>query len=170
MSNGTRSGTGVVGTMRAVDGRGVVRMEDTYDTDIEDLWTALTDPQRLSRWIAEVEGDLRLGGVFRARFTSDWEGSGRVDVCERPTRLVVTMWDDEVETVIEARLTARAEKTRLVIEDRGLPLSELAANGAGWQAHMEDLATHLAGQGRADWKARWLELTPSYRERAINLS
>jgi uncharacterized protein YndB with AHSA1/START domain len=67
MSNDTRSGAGVVGTLRAVDGKGVVRMEGAYDTDIEDLWTALTDPRRLSRWIADVEGDLRLGGVFRAR-------------------------------------------------------------------------------------------------------
>ena len=45
-------------------------MEGRYDTDIDDLWSALTDPQRLARWIAEVEGDLHLGGVFRATFTS----------------------------------------------------------------------------------------------------
>jgi len=169
MSNDTQSASGVVATLRVVDGKGVVRMEDTYDTDIQDLWTALTNPRRLSRWIADVEGDLRLGGVFRARFTSAWEGSGRVDVCEPPTRLVVTMTDEDGETVIEARLTTEADQTRLVIEDRGLPLGELAAHGAGWQAHVEDLATHLAGQPPADWKTRWLELTPSYRERAENL-
>ena len=169
MSNDTQSASGVVATLRVVDGKGVVRMEDTYDTDIEDLWTALTDPRRLSRWIADVEGDLRLGGVFRARFTSAWEGSGRVDVCEPPTRLVVTMTDEDGETVIEARLTTEADQTRLVIEDRGLPLGELAAHGAGWQAHVEDLATHLAGHAPADWKTRWLELTPSYRERVENL-
>ena len=170
MSNDTRSGSGVVGTLRVVDGMGVVRMEDAYDTDIEDLWTALTDPRRLRRWIADVEGDLRLGGVFRARFTSTWEGSGRVDVCERPTRLVVTMTDEDEETVIEAWLTAEGAHTRLVIEERGLPLGELAGHGAGWQAHVEDLATHLAGQPAADWKTRWLDLTPSYRERAENLA
>ena len=170
MSNNSRSRSGVVGTLRAIDGKGVVRMEDAFDTDIEDLWTALTDPRRLSRWIADVEGDLRLGGVFRVRFTSAWEGSGRVDVCERPTRLVVTMTDEDGETVIEARLTTEADQTRLVIEDRGLPLSELAAHGAGWQAHVEDLATHVAGQTPADWKIRWAELTPSYRERAENLA
>jgi uncharacterized protein YndB with AHSA1/START domain len=169
MNNSTRSGSSVVGTLRAVDGKGVVRMESIYDTDIEDLWTALTDPRRLSRWIADVEGDLQLGGVFHARFTSTWEGSGRVDVCERPTRLVVTMTDQHVETVIEARLIAEADRTRLVIEDRGLPLGELAAHGAGWQAHVEDLAAHVADQQPADWKTRWLELTPEYREQAENL-
>ena len=155
--------------MRVVGGQGVVRMESLYDTDIEDLWTALTDPRRLSRWVADVEGDLRIGGVFRARFTSDWEGSGRVDVCERPTRLVVTMIGEDGETVIEARLTYEANQTRLVIEDRGIPLGELAAHGAGWQAHAEDLSAHLAGRESADWKTRWLELTPSYQVQAENL-
>jgi hypothetical protein len=65
------------GSLQAVDGKAVVRMEDRFSTDIDDLWPALTDPQRLARWIAAVEGDLRLGGEFRASFTSGWEGPGR---------------------------------------------------------------------------------------------
>ena len=87
-----RMGTGtVVGSLRAVNGKAVVRMEDDFGTDAEDLWSALTDPQRSARWVARVDGDLRLGGEFRARFTSGWEGPGRVDVCEPPRRLLVTM-------------------------------------------------------------------------------
>jgi uncharacterized protein YndB with AHSA1/START domain len=60
----------LVGSLHAVDGKAVVRMEDRLSTDADDLWSALTDPQRLARWIVEVEGDLRLGGEFRASFTS----------------------------------------------------------------------------------------------------
>jgi hypothetical protein len=63
-----------VGSLRVVDGKAVVRMEHRFSTDIDDLWPALTDPQRLARWIAIVDGDLRLGGEFWARFTSGWEG------------------------------------------------------------------------------------------------
>lgn len=170
MSNDTRANTRVVGTVRSVDGRGAVRMEDRYDTDIDDLWSALTDPQRLGRWIADVDGDLCLGGEFRASFTSGWEGPGRVDVCDAPRRLMVTMSPGQGdETVIEAELVADGEQTYLVIEERGLPLDELAAHGAGWQAHVEDLAAHLAGRERVDWRTRWTELTPSYRERADDL-
>ena len=34
------------------------------------------DPLRLARWLGEVEGDLRLGGEYRARFfASGWEGT-----------------------------------------------------------------------------------------------
>lgn len=51
-----------------------------------------------------------------------------------------------------------------MIEERGLPLPELADHGAGWQAHAEDLAAYLAGRERADWQARWQHLTPVYRD------
>jgi uncharacterized protein YndB with AHSA1/START domain len=67
MTSDTRAGTRIVGSLRSVDGKGAVRMEDRYDTDIDDLWSALTDSRRLARWIAEVEGDLRLGGEFSTR-------------------------------------------------------------------------------------------------------
>jgi hypothetical protein len=90
-----------------------------------------------------------------------------VDVCEPPRRLLLTLSPrQEDETVIEAELVADGDQTRLVLEERGLPLGELAGHGAGWQAHVEDLAAHLAGRNPGDWRARWIELTPAYRERA----
>ena len=165
MTSNARAGTRILGSLDVADGKGIVRMQDRYDTDIDDLWTALTDPHRLARWIAEVEGDLRLGGEFRARFTSGWEGTGRVQACEPPRRLLVLTRDaDEPdEQVIEATLTADGDQTILVIEERGLPIEHLAAHGAGWQVHVEDLAAHLAGRERCDIKARWTELLPAYQ-------
>ena len=166
----TQASTALVGSLRVVDGKAVVRMEDRFSTGIEDLWSALTDPQRLARWIGTVEGDLRLGGEFRARFTSSWEGPGRVDVCEPPRRLRLIMspgQDDQ--TVIEAELTPDGDQTRLVVEERGLPIGEAAGHGAGWQAHIEDLGAYLAGRETADWRTRWAELAPAYRDRAGRL-
>ena len=159
-----------VGSVRAVDGKGTVRMEDRFATGIDDLWSALTDPSRLAQWIATVEGDLRLGGEFQARFTSTWEGTGRVDVCEPPRRLAVTLYDEEGEGVVEAELTPDGEYTRLVVEERGFPLNVVAAHGAGWQAHIEDLAAYLAGRPTSDWRARWQELSAAYNDQAAGLA
>src|SRR3954452_14103881 len=90
MTSNARGGTRILGTLRSADGKGVVRMQDRFDTDIDDLWSALTEPRRLARWIAEVEGDdLRPGGQVRARFTSEWEGTVRVEACEPPRRLLL---------------------------------------------------------------------------------
>jgi uncharacterized protein YndB with AHSA1/START domain len=161
----------IKGTLLAADGKGIARMEDRYDTSIDDLWSALTDPQRLARWVAEVSGDLRPGGDLRASFTSGWEGAGRVEECEPPRRLLLTLDPgQEDETVIEAELFAEGDQTRLVVEERGLPLAELAAHGAGWQAHVEDLAAYLEGRERVDWRQRWIEITPSYQLRADGLA
>ena len=78
----------ILGSMRRIDEkRGAVRVENVYDTDLADLWSAITEPDRLARWVATVEGDLRLGGMIEARFTSTWEGPGRIDVCDPPIAL-----------------------------------------------------------------------------------
>jgi hypothetical protein len=74
----------ILGSLRAADGKGVVRMEDRVDTDIDDVWSALTDPSRLARWYGKIEGDLYLGCEYRARlFASGWEGTGRVTLVLR---------------------------------------------------------------------------------------
>jgi uncharacterized protein YndB with AHSA1/START domain len=169
MSDRTGS-SGVVGSVRTADGKSVVHMEDRYRTDVDDLWSALTDPERLARWIAQVDGDLQVGGAFQASFTSGWEGKGRVDVCEPPRRLLVTLDPGQDEqTVIEAELIPDGDVTRLVIEERGLPLDNGAVYGAGWQVHVEDLGAYLAGRPRGDWRARWTELVPAYREQEDRL-
>src|SRR5215469_13627073 len=108
MTSNARGSARILGSLRSADGKGVVRMQDRYGTDIDDLWSALTDPLRLARWIGEVEGDLHLGGEFRFRFfASGSEGTGRVDACEPPRRLLLAMaLGQPDEDVIEATLTA----------------------------------------------------------------
>lgn len=82
--------TRILGTLRVEDGVGAVRMEDRFATGIDDLWSALTDPARLARWLGEIEGDLRLGGEYRAHyFASGWKGAGRIVECEPPHHLRV---------------------------------------------------------------------------------
>jgi uncharacterized protein YndB with AHSA1/START domain len=166
----------ILGSLRAADGTGIVRIEDRFDTDVDDLWSALTDPARLALWLGEVEGDLRVGGEFRARFfASGWEGTGRVEACEPPNRfLVLTRDADEPDgandNAIEARLTSDGQGTILVWEERGMPVDLLAAYGAGIQIQVEDLAAHIAGKERADdAKARWDAIFPAYQDLAAGV-
>ena len=152
-----------IATMRPLDEkRGVVRVEDVFDTDIADLWDACTNPERLARWIGVITGELRAGGTVHATLTSTWTGPVRIETCEPPRHVLATMEpDDADETVLEAWLTQDGDKTRLVVEERGLPLDGLHFYGAGWQAHLEDLRRSLAGESSV-WKDRWTELTPTY--------
>jgi len=172
MTSNAGGGSRILGSLRSADGKGAVRMEDRFDTDIDDVWSALTDPGRLARWLGEVEGDLRLGGEFRAHFSSSgWEGTGRVEECEPPRRLRVTTWavDQPNEHVIEVTLAGEGDQTILVLEERGMPLDHLAGYGSGIQVHVEDLAAHLAGRDRCDAAARWAELIPAYEDLAAQV-
>lgn len=171
MTTETPGSVRTLGTLRSADGTGIARLEDRFPTDIDDLWSALTDPVRVARWLGEVAGDLRPGGEFRAHyFASGWEGTCRVEVCEPPQRLLLlTTSPDDPEGVVEATLTADGDHTILVIEDRGLPLDAVAAYGAGDQIHLEDLAAYLAGRDRCDARARWQELQPAYEQLAADL-
>jgi uncharacterized protein YndB with AHSA1/START domain len=117
MTSNAGPGIRILGSLRSADGKGVVRVEDHVDTDVDDLWSALTDPHRLARWMGEVEGDLRLGGEFRARFfASGWEGTGRVEACEPPQRLLLPTRQpgEPHEQIIEITLAADGDQTILV--------------------------------------------------------
>ena len=79
-----------IATMRTLDEtHGAVRVEDLYDTDIGDLWQACTTPERLARWIALVDGDMRVGDTIQAVFTSSWTGPARIEVCDAPHHLML---------------------------------------------------------------------------------
>jgi len=176
MTSNAHPGTRILGSLRSADGKGVVRIDNRYDTDIEDLWSALTDPRRLEGWHGQVEGDLRPGGEFRLYLESDdVESTGRVEACEPPRRLLVTTRETDeswrrgqgvppFDTTIEATLTADGGQTILAIEARGMPLDAIAFFGAGWQIHAENLAAYLAGRERGDTEARWDELVPPYQD------
>ncbi|HEX9299626.1 MAG TPA: SRPBCC domain-containing protein [Actinomycetota bacterium] len=162
------SGASVLGSLHSVDGEGVVRMEDRLDTEVDDLWGALTDPDRLAHWYGKVEGELSQGGEFRVRIALAGERTGRVEACEPRQRLLLTMRDPDPQpgqpkqTVIEAQLIAEGAQTRLVWEERGMPVHLLPAYGAGIQIHVEHLADYISGRELRNVEARWSELFPAY--------
>jgi uncharacterized protein YndB with AHSA1/START domain len=185
MTGNARPATRLLGTVRSADGNGVVRIEDRYHTEIDDLWSAITDPGRIARWYGRVDGDLRPGGEFRLYVDdADSDHAGRVQECDPPRRLRVTTRETDesyqrgqgvapYDEVLEATLTADGDgdgdQTVLVIEVRGMPLDAIAYYGAGWQIHAENLAAYLAGRERGDTEARWGELVPRYQDLAASI-
>jgi uncharacterized protein YndB with AHSA1/START domain len=171
----------ILGSLRSANGTGVVRIEDRYDTEIDDLWSAVTDPGRVARWYGRVDGDLRPGGQFRLYVDdADSDHAGRVEECAPPRRLLVTTRETDesyqrgrgvppYDEVLEATLSADGDQTVLVIEVRGMPLAAVAYYGVGWQIHAENLAAYLAGRERGDTEARWGDLVPLYQGLAAGI-
>ena len=182
MTSSTSPPVRLLGSLRSADGKGVVRIEDRYETKIDDLWSAITDPGRVARWYGRVDGDLQPGGQFRLYVgDADSDHVGRVEECEPPRRLRVTTRETDesyqrgkgvppYDQVLEATLTADGDHTILVLDLRGMPVNLLAEYGAGNQVHVEDLAAYLAGRELGDGEARWNELMPAYRDLAADVS
>jgi uncharacterized protein YndB with AHSA1/START domain len=172
MTGITSGGVRILGSLGSADGYGIVRMEDRFDGVIDEVWSALTEPERLARWYGEIEGELRVEGEFRARVhASGWEGTGRVEECDSPRRFLVVSKDPDEprEKSTEVTLTGDGDQTGLTVEQRGVALDLLWAYGAGLQIHVEDLAAHIAGRERGDSKTRFYELEPAYKDLATHI-
>ncbi|MGL4236317.1 SRPBCC family protein [Tabrizicola sp.] len=117
-----------------------------YDTDIDDLWDALTSAMRIPRWFLPIEGDLRLGGRFQ--FTGN--AGGEITACEPPAHLGATWemhgevsWID-VQLVSESEDRVRLTLTHTAIVNPFWDQFGPGAVGVGWELGLVGLAMYLA--------------------------
>jgi uncharacterized protein YndB with AHSA1/START domain len=156
------------GQLRTEGDRCGVRFERRYEATPEELWSALTEPERLTRWLANVaELELRPGGRFLLVWQEDGQQTDGTVLDLEPGRVLELGWTypDEPESAVRFELRADGDGTVLVLDHRGLPPRAIAGYGAGWHSHLDSLDAHLAG-GRADWSARFQELGPAYEQQA----
>lgn len=148
-----------------------VRFERRFACSPEELWDALTDPARLSRWLGcEAEIDGRVGGGVRFGWSGEQSGEmvGEVLAWEPPRLLEYTWLEGASSSRVRFSLGAEASETVLVLEHRLLPEGTVAGLSAGWHAHLDGLAALSAGEP-FDWDVRFGELIPQYQEAAALL-
>jgi uncharacterized protein YndB with AHSA1/START domain len=150
-----------VGTGQLAAGEAkVIRLRRTYDAPIEDVWDALTNPDRIGRWFLPISGDYRLGGTYQ------FEGNagGEILECSRPNRLKVS-WiygpapEPGAASEVEIRLSPSGEATTLDFEHTAIVPDEMwgvygpGAVGVGWDGGLLGLALHLEGGSIGDPEA-----------------
>jgi uncharacterized protein YndB with AHSA1/START domain len=140
-----------------------------YPTSVEDLWNAITDPERIARWFMPISGDLRLGG----RYQLQGKAGGLIDRCEPPRILAVTWEFNGGMSWVNSTLAADGEG------QAGLTLEHIAhedegsqafwdqygpgAVGVGWDLGLMGLARHLETGGDPLPREEEFLLTPNGR-------
>lgn len=132
---------------RLVDGREAMvgTISRDYPTDADDLWNALTDPERLARWFLPVTGELRLGGTYQL----EGNAGGTVTACDPPRSFAASWEFGGGVSWIEAELTSLdAKSTRFTLRHIAYPEEHWetygpAATGIGWELGLVGLARHL---------------------------
>ena len=140
----------------------------TYETTVEDLWDACTNPERLRRWYVPVTGDLRVGG----RFEQVTMGSGTILVCDAPRVLKVSLGGGADE--IELRLSSGPGDGTITLELQhattldtheigGQGYDAIFCMGGGYYPRLLALDLHLRGTLPDDYNSIAFHLDPSMR-------
>jgi uncharacterized protein YndB with AHSA1/START domain len=130
-----------------------LRASRTFTTGIEDVWDAVTNPERIPRWFMPISGDLKPGGNYQL----EGNAGGRILECEAPRRLGITWEYGGDVSWVTVRLEAESEvSTRLQLEHVAHVPPEFwdqygpGAVGVGWEQGLLGLANHLEGGEAVD--------------------
>jgi uncharacterized protein YndB with AHSA1/START domain len=127
-----------------------VLMRRSYDAPVGDVWDAVTQPDRIKRWLMPISGDLRVGGTFQL----EGNAGGEILACEPPRLLRATFGDPN--SIVEVRLTPQGASDTVLELEHTVPI-EIAQSGAGalyvgpgWDGALLGLGLFLRGEAVGD--------------------
>ena len=144
--------TAPTGRVEVRDGVHHLVIERTFDASIDDVWAAVTEPERMARWIGTWTGDPATRRVdFRMLF-EDGDSSEAVEIreCDPPRRLAVTTHAGELSWLLELDLTERGGVTTLVFTQPAIDPAQAENTGPGWEYYLDRLVAAETGRDPAE--------------------
>jgi uncharacterized protein YndB with AHSA1/START domain len=125
----------------------VLSITRTFHAPIEDVWAAVTEPERQARWLGTWSGDPATGHVsFRMLFE---EGSAAHDVeireCDPPRRLAVTTHFGAQSWFLDLDLSEADDVTTLSFSQPHVDPEDSLSVGPGWEYYLDRLVAAEAG-------------------------
>lgn len=124
------------------EGQHVLVQTREFRAPMEDVWAAVTEPERLARWIGSWQGDPESGEVeFRMLFEGEDPGPELMEirVCEPPRRLHLTSRAGDQVWLLELDLTHDDGLTTLTFSQPGVTKEQAADVGPGWEYYLDRL-------------------------------
>lgn len=145
-----------------------VQIERQFRATAEDVWAAMTESDRLERWIGRWEGDPATGKVtfFMTAEGDDVEPEElTITECSAPHRFAADTSVGEGTWHLRFELSQDGEVTTLVFA-QALGDDPLGSVGPGWEFYVERLARTLAGEDAADvdWDDYYPAMSAYYEE------
>ncbi len=149
------------------DGRQRLEFRRSWPDGPDEVWAALTGPDRLPRWIGTYEGERAPGG--RGSFTMTHESepaSEEVTIveCDPPRRLVVEWVQAGAEGWrVELDLTVESGRTTLHFVQVFPAGTDVADFALGWHWYLDKLDAEVGGRPvPPDWDAFLAATGPDY--------
>jgi uncharacterized protein YndB with AHSA1/START domain len=136
------------GRIERVDGRLVLSLTRTFEAPIDDVWAAVTEPERLARWLGTWQGDPTTGRVsWRMLFEGETDFHDMViRECDPPRRLAVTSLVGDQEWFLEVDLAEHGGVTTLRFSQPGVDAEEAVSVGPGWEYYLDCLVAVETGR------------------------
>jgi len=153
------------------DARDCVSWQRTFRSPIDDVWAAITESDRLARWIGTWNGDPADGFVM---FTMTAEGEdvpeARFDIteCDRPRLLRVETVDDFGAWYLSLELTEADGVTTLTMSQVIDDVTGVENTGPGWDYYLDRLVVAESGGDAAT--VAWDDYYPAQREHYLALA
>jgi uncharacterized protein YndB with AHSA1/START domain len=148
------------------DGRRRLVFRRSWPDPVEDVWAALTEPERLARWIGRYDGERGPAATGTFTMTHEQEpGSQAVHIleCDPPRRLVLEWSLGEDPWRVELDLSTDGTTTTLVFTQAfraGFPVADVAG---GWHWYLDKLDAEVTGgEGPDEWEPFWAQVGPLY--------
>ncbi|TWP36244.1 SRPBCC family protein [Leekyejoonella antrihumi] len=135
--------------------------ERRFRTTPADLWEAITDPERLSRWFGRLDTAVpqRVGDRFGIHLGDDEDHAvGVITACRPPEHLAYEWaWQGERTSLVDVTLTAGDGHTTLLLTHRLTERDHAVEYGGGWEELLGSLANQLSPATRSDHDAATTE-------------
>jgi uncharacterized protein YndB with AHSA1/START domain len=136
------------GRLERIDGRLTLVLTRTFDAPIEDVWAAITEPERLARWIGMWSGDPESGSVLFAMTAEGQEPPGdamEIRECTPPRRLAVTSQVGEQRWYLDVDLSEADGVTTLAFSQPDIHPEDSLSVGPGWEFYHDRLVAVETG-------------------------
>jgi uncharacterized protein YndB with AHSA1/START domain len=169
---------------------GTLRFERVFPGPVERLWSYLTEPEKLRKWLAAASSAPRAGGNVELtwnhselsphteptpeRFKQHQGAKSRWRVTRyEPPKALSVIWDEgtEGEAKVDFELTPRGDEVLFVLTHKGISAAEtLGETAAGWHIHLDILTDNVAGRVPRPFWSTLLAHEAEYAERWRNES
>lgn len=133
------------GQLIEMDQRRSVRFVRYLDVTRDEVWDAITDRNRLSRWAFRGTLEPRAGGSVHFDFGDQGEGRGTVIAWDEPSLLEYRWTEGEMTWHVRFALAPASDGGTTLTFDHLLPDAAQPEFAAGWHWHLDRLDTLLRG-------------------------
>ncbi len=137
----------------------------TFRAPIEDVWASVTESDRTARWFGAWEGDAAPGRMIKMQMAYEEQAPWfdvRIDACDPPRRLALSMTEESGDRRIELLLSHADGRTELRLVHHLDTTDGAGEMGAGWEYYLDMLVAARDGLPAPSFDDYYPAMKPYY--------